>query len=443
MSSEDVPSLSDLDPERIPFLQQSIPSDYTDEESGEFTRKRQLSWAGDPVQEDRAHGPVLDLAMNLAACAFGASMLSLPFVLDISGALVGMFMIVGLALMAVLASSSIMHAGFRFKKSSYTKIVAEAFGKKASVVAEVLLCACLFVAAVSYVVGLADLLPDMIGFTSGMPRTLRIFFIYAGLWPITWVGSLSAFGPSSMFACVGCYVQAVALVTAAIFSDIDVPGPELLFKFNPAGIALSLPMVTFTHAYHYVLTDTFLELKNPSKVRLMSTVWTTGVTLTTCYLIVAIIGYLLYGGRNVPSNVLTGLGNGSPVIGIATWSIGLLLFATYSLFIIPLRRRLEEILFGRQTRKLNGDRILAAAVIGALVIIASILLRDLYLANTVAGGCIAIVTFVIPGLFDVYCWKMFKVDRNLVTIARGVLLLCAGTTAGFIGLFGSLLPLKA
>lgn len=185
------------------------------------------------------------MAMNLAACAFGASMLSLPFVLDISGALVGMFMIVGLALMAVLASSSIMHAGFRFRKSSYTKIVAEAFGKRASVFAEVLLCACLFVAAVSYVVGLADLLPDMIGFTSGMPRTLRIIFIYAGLWPITWVGSLSAFGPSSMFACVGCYVQAVALVTAAIFSDIDVSTPP----FGLLGKLCSLLLTKLAYLY--------------------------------------------------------------------------------------------------------------------------------------------------------------------------------------------------
>lgn len=102
-----------------------------------------------------------------------------------------------------------------------------------------------------------------------------------------------------------------------------------MFKFNPVGFLFSLPMVTFTYAFHYVLTDTFLEIKAPSKPRLMGTAILTTGTLGLCYLVVSCSGYLLYQGKGIPANVLSGLPDGSVVIGIAQWSIATLLFVTF------------------------------------------------------------------------------------------------------------------
>lgn len=157
--------------------------------------------------------------MNLAACAFGASMLSLPYTLDISGGLIGVVLIVLLGALAVIAGNSIMHAGLCVQRSTYNGIVTVAFGKRVGAIHELLLMLCLFVSAVSYVVGLADIVPEMFPVFSSFSRTFRILIIYAALFPLTTVGNLSAFGSSSMFACIGCYIQSFALMAAAIFSE--------------------------------------------------------------------------------------------------------------------------------------------------------------------------------------------------------------------------------
>lgn len=164
------------------------------------------------------------------------------------------------------------------------------------------------------------------------------------------------------------------------------PSADLIFSFKPTGILFSLPMIAFTYAYHYVLTDTFMEMKDPTIQRLKATTLSTTVTLSACYILVAISGYCLYGGKNVPSDVLSGFGQGSIVIIIALWSIGLLLFSTYALLVIPLRKRFEVMLYGEQTTHWNLQRVSIAFGVGFFVVLSAILLKDLSLANAVAGG---------------------------------------------------------
>eukprot|EP00186_Timspurckia_oligopyrenoides_P002590 CAMPEP_0182448452 /NCGR_PEP_ID=MMETSP1172-20130603/27043_1 /TAXON_ID=708627 /ORGANISM="Timspurckia oligopyrenoides, Strain CCMP3278" /LENGTH=92 /DNA_ID=CAMNT_0024645323 /DNA_START=37 /DNA_END=312 /DNA_ORIENTATION=- len=91
---------------------------------------------------------------------------------------------------------------------------------------------------------------------------------------------MSAFGPSSSIAVVGCYVFALALLLAAYIAgsapwSTDAPF-ALLFEFTVpsfAGIFEALPILVFVYAYHYILPETLGELKDPSAKRAHGTIF--------------------------------------------------------------------------------------------------------------------------------------------------------------------------
>lgn len=120
-----------------------------------------VTWAGEPESEGAPEktGSVFSSAMNLAACALGASMLSLPYTMMISGPIVALEFLVLFAIMAIFAAQAVVNAGLRCQKSSYGEIVRHFFGPVQGTIAEVLLSVALIVAAISYIVGLVDLLP--------------------------------------------------------------------------------------------------------------------------------------------------------------------------------------------------------------------------------------------------------------------------------------------
>lgn len=127
-----------------------------------------VSWAGETEGEGAPPktGTIFSSAMNLAACALGASMLSLPYTMMISGPLVALEFLVIFAIMAFFAAQAVVNAGLRSKKSSYAAIVTHYFGQTQGFIAEILLSVALLVAAISYIVGLVDILPVSLLFFS-------------------------------------------------------------------------------------------------------------------------------------------------------------------------------------------------------------------------------------------------------------------------------------
>lgn len=129
-----------------------------DAEAGNTTLVSDKTW---PVPDDSppATGTIFSSAMNLAACALGASMLSLPYTMMISGPIIALQFLVIFAIMAFVSAQAIVNAGLRVGKSSYDDIVRHYFGPVDGMIAEILLAIALIVAAISYIVGLAGLLP--------------------------------------------------------------------------------------------------------------------------------------------------------------------------------------------------------------------------------------------------------------------------------------------
>lgn len=283
----------------------------------------------------------------------------------------------------------------------------------------------------------------MIPWAGALSRSMLILITVLVLYPFTLVGTLAAFGPASALACGGCYLLALSLVVGLFTSS---PGewtaPPLLVwtTVNPSGVIFSLPMICFVYAFHYVLTDSISELEDPTRKRVSNVNLTTVSILFCCYLPVSVAGYLLKSGTNISSNILAGMSSDSVTAVIANWSIGALLLITYSLFIIPLRRKIENITTGRLSSSVVApSRLLTAAVLNAFICIVSIMLPDLGFANTLAGGCIALIMFFFPGCLMVRLqYSREGRDRSIIQIIFGIIFILFGAVICFVGLFGSL-----
>lgn len=285
---------------------------------------------------------------------------------------------------------------------------------------------------------------DLIPALGDLSRSMRIVAVLVVLYPVTLISNLAVFGPASAFATAGCYLLAAALLLQLGTSreSWSFPTDTVWTNVNFGGLIYSMPMICFVYAFHYVLTDTLLEVENPSPHRLALVSFSTVVVLIGCYLPVSISGYLLLSGESIPSNVLSGLPPGAPIVFLAKLSIGLLLFVTYSLFIIPLRRRLEEIIFNTQTRLfVDPRRLLIAAVLAGLIGITSIALPDLGLANSLAGGCIALVMFYFPGRLMIRGRQMDLplIERDRSNVLFGAFFVFMGVLICVMGLFGNLI----
>lgn len=118
-------------------------------------------WSSNPVVDDDSErtGSVLSSSVNLAACAFGASMLSLPYAMFIAGPVVALVFLVLFGVLAFIAAQAILRAGIASGKSTYSSIVRHHFGDFQGSLTDILVSVALTVAAISYVVGLSELLP--------------------------------------------------------------------------------------------------------------------------------------------------------------------------------------------------------------------------------------------------------------------------------------------
>lgn len=283
----------------------------------------------------------------------------------------------------------------------------------------------------------------MLPFTSYLERTPRIIGVLACLFPVTLIGSLATFGPASAIAAAGCYLQALSLVAQLYVggAEWEVPETKVWTGVDMGGLLYSMPMICFVYAFHFVLTETLVELENPTRMRMALVNLSSVGIMLGCYIPMAVSGYLAYSGKGIGSNVLTGLPEGSPTAFIAKWSIGALLLITYSLFIIPLRQRLEQMIFGELTTEMKDPRRVAiAGVLNAFVAMASVSLPDLGLANTLAGGCIALIMFFFPGRLMVrYQLDLPFEQRDPLRIGIGMMFVFFGALICLIGLFGNMI----
>lgn len=143
------------------LLQAFIMSDETKTPLLHTRRDQKSTWSGENAAPDSppTNGTIMSSSINLAACALGASMLSLPYTMKISGPVISIEFLIIFGIMAFIAAQSIVRAGLHARRSSYSAIVYDFFGFFPGLFVDILLCTALLVAAISYIVGISELLP--------------------------------------------------------------------------------------------------------------------------------------------------------------------------------------------------------------------------------------------------------------------------------------------
>ena len=393
-------------------------------------------------------GSVYTSSANLSACAFGASMLSLPYVLHISGPIWGIALLLLTGALSMHAAQAIYEAGRESGKTTYAGIARAVLGIPAGAISEFLIAISLLLAAITYVVGIADLLPLILPPAKLIPRTGRILLILlAEFWP-TLISDLSIFGKASAFACAGCYLLAMTMLfqVVSILTGEDnylSSSSGSLSQFHFRGVLYSLSITAFVYAFHFIYADTIHELKDPTPRRVRKLNLTTFAILACCYVPFTVLGYIAAGTKgHIDANVLTSFGEQSIPAKIARISITLLLLVTYPLLIIPLRRRGEKLLHLIEWVDNDAaDPIVMSGIVAALVGIVASFLTDLGDANAIAGGCLSLVMYLFPGLFLISLErrKESQQDRSLWKILLGSVLVIVSVLASVLGLFGQAL----
>lgn len=383
-----------------------------------------VDWTGTPLSAGTPppHATIPASVLNLSACAFGASILSIPHAFAAAGGpAAGIATLFAVAAASAWSAGVVADAGRATGAPALRSIVGATFGLLAGAATDMAVCGALAVAAVSYVCGVVELVPLLLpSLFRWMPRLGLVVGTVVALAGPCLVGDLATFGPTSAIAVGGCYVLAAALVVqlvsvlavgeGGVVGDPTVASVAVAlasFRPSPVGVVATLPLVAFPYAFHYVLTDSLGELASPTRQRLHAVVRWSVVTLTSCYVPFGLAGLLLYAtpgpegaltahGTGVPLNVLAGVGDGSPVVTVARAAIAALLVLTYPLLVIPLRRRVEAGVWGA-VQPAGGRRVAVVAALSVGVGAVSGGLRDLGAANDVAGGAIAVIMFVVPG----------------------------------------------
>ncbi|KAK1868009.1 hypothetical protein I4F81_010506 [Pyropia yezoensis] len=311
-----------------------------------------VDWTGTPLSAGTPlpHATIPASVLNLSACAFGASILSIPHAFAAAGGpAAGIATLVAVAAASAWSAGVMADAGRATGAPALRSIIGATFGLLAGAATDMAVCGALAVAAVSYVCGVVELVPLLLPSLFGwMPRLGLVVGTVVALAGPCLVGDLAAFGPTSAIA-----------------------------------------------------------LASPTRQRLHAVVRWSVVTLTSCYVPFGLAGLLLYAtpgpegaltahGTGVPLNVLAGVGDGSPVVTVARVAIAALLVLTYPLLVIPLRRRVEAGVWGA-VQPAGGRRVAVVAALSVGVGAVSGGLRDLGAANDVAGGAIAVIMFVVPG----------------------------------------------
>ena len=404
--------------------------------------------SADIFDDTSKSGDVLLSCANLAACAFGASMLSLPLVLKITGAFWGVLLIGGTGILAILSAQVLSDAGRTVNKDSYKDVAGALLGRQGAAIAGILVSFSLYFAAVSYIVGASEVAPRMFSVLQSVPRAALMAAIVGVEFFAVLVSNLSVFGYASGIACIGCYIQAFVLVVKFFTTSdkLHLPGSlGSLSAFSLEGFLLSLPLASFVFAYHYIYLDIIEELEQNTQSNTWRINRLTLLILWSCYLPFTICSYALVKHTTLGPNVLTSL-DGSWTVFVARFSLVALLILTFPLLAIPLRKRVEKVLVPYLSNLSTFQQgICSSAVLNTVIFATALTFTDLGVANTIAGGCLAIIMFIFPGLFLVVSEEAKSSEQGNTTKNRifGWFLIAFGVITAFMGLFGSyLFPLK-
>ncbi|KAI8372961.1 transmembrane amino acid transporter protein-domain-containing protein [Radiomyces spectabilis] len=380
---------------------------------------------GDHHHHSHATATPMSCAVNLANTILGTGMLAMPSAVASVGIIPGVFVI--------LFSAAASAAGLYF----LSRCAARTEGRHASffaiskltwpriaVLFDLAIAIKCFGVAISYLIIIGDLMPQVVASFSHHGQTVEILldrrfwitvFMVIAVLPLSFLRKLDSLKYTSLVALIAVIYLCTIVIYHYISPNYPPPPPEdiELVHFSTKFFS-HLPVFVFAFTCHQNIFAVYNELKDNSQLAVSKVIATSIGTSAFIYEAIAILGYLSF-GKNVRGNIIMEYPPSMFVAG-GRLAIVVLVVFSYPLQAHPCRASLDKVLAWR-TPEARGLKVppppsackyfamTTAILIFSYLIAITVSQLDLVLAFVGSTGSTTI-SFILPGLF------YYKIHEN-------------------------------
>jgi amino acid permease len=245
-------------------------------------------------------GSIRASIFSLVSTAMGTGILTLPYLLKISGFAVGVGLLATGALLSWLSLVMLSYASFKVREVDYYHVVQRVLGKNAAVIVSCLVAFYGFGASVGYQITIMQFIPPVVSAVMGFefePTNAQRLIIIMGIalvvFPIALIRNLYGLRYGTYFgmACVLYILFVVVWQTPQYFSENDSLSNIVYFKWN-LNFFTSFAVAAFSYTCHSNLFPVRAELARPTLPRLQKVVGRAVGANVFLYITMAICGYL-------------------------------------------------------------------------------------------------------------------------------------------------------
>mmetsp|Transcript_10967 Transcript_10967/g.31462 ORF Transcript_10967/g.31462 Transcript_10967/m.31462 type:complete len:508 (-) Transcript_10967:156-1679(-) len=303
--------------------------------------------------------PVLASAASLLATMTGGGMLTLPYAFAQTGLVGGTILQLLSAIAAGFSLYILIASSRRTGATTYSGVARRAFGPGAETVVTVMTLCLTVMVTVAYMVLVRDvaevfaedLLPVFVAMGAQVERAedddtarTHVGNVALGLLatavalPLSLCKSLHGLRfvtPVSMtFMVVLTLAVLIRGTTHAVLNWDEVTYD--VFPSSWGSLLSGIPIFTLSYMCHFNAISMHAELTKPTRHRLKLVILVTISVSTVIYVLFGLSGYL-YGGKDVPGDVLTAFDDDDPLIGVGRIGLGLSMLCNIPLMALPTR----------------------------------------------------------------------------------------------------------
>ncbi|GES73697.1 vacuolar amino acid transporter 5 [Rhizophagus clarus] len=359
--------------------------------------------------------------VNLANTILGTGMLAMPAAIASVGLIIGSMLIVYAAVTSGLGlyflSRSATHT---FGRNSSFFAVSKLTYPSAALIFDTAIAIKCFGVAVSYLIIVGDLMPQVISGSLGdkfadeysllMDRRFWITIFMVVIIPLAFLKRLDSLRHTSLIALIAVFYLVLIVIYHYFGPDFKAPPKEKIHyvKFSTKFFT-NLPIFIFAFTCHQNIFSIYNEHVDNSQASINKVIFSAIGTTATIYQIIGVLGYLSFGDDVLP-NVLSMYGT-KAFVTIGRVAFVILILFSYPLQAHPARACLDKI-FTFTSHSKNGYSklsspdmsntkflILTSGILISSYIIAILVSKlDLVLAFVGSTGSTT-VSFILPGTF--------------------------------------------
>jgi len=328
--------------------------------------------------------------------------LALPFALKSSGLLLGVGWIVLISIGAAYSARILMKCGAAVGAQTYPQLFNAAFGKRGRLIAEVSLILDGFGSLCGYFIIVGDLIDPWVTETVIGREFGVVLLIAFVMLPLCLLRKIDSLKYTSGMAVV-CVLYMTAVISLRGLNSIFVSAPsgkgEIVW-WNPSiEMSASIPVISFTFAFHSNIFSMFSEMENSSPQKVTNVIHN-GVSLVTLvYLCVAVFGYVQFLSET-KGNIVTNFSE-DVLMSIGSFALALNIMSSVPIMHFACRTALFQLWLGDARHVDTTTHVLVTVLLVTSAFIISVLIPEI---STIFGlvGATVVNLIVYTGPAFVY-----------------------------------------